>query len=307
MPFVEYKIQHKPMGGGTGLSVSLRKAKLGDAKMMVFLSAALASRLAWAVGDSIQALLGTDGDHGMIRIRKNGDGTAVVASRSAGKNGVYFCIALGAVPGFVNRTEPKRYCKFEELEEGWVEIVLPAWADETHPEKRKVAAPSSMPRPHESVHRPALGRRTISVTSQIQGDPPIGRSALSQTALERHQQNSQLRQAEDEGRRASEEMARAERREQRGASNVLSAIKLSATERGLLAGLATGKVQSRHDLIKAAGGGITSVNSISAMVSGLRKKLRLHGISIDTVDGGFQMKPEMCQQVKSLTVAAGRP
>lgn len=84
---------------------------------------------------------------------------------------VWFAVALGYVHAFVNRSETKKHCQNELLDQGWLEIVLPSWADETGKVSR--GAPASLP----PVQRPS-GKRDVA--PGLMGDPPKGRSALDQ-------------------------------------------------------------------------------------------------------------------------------
>jgi hypothetical protein len=92
----------------------------------VIINRTIAARFAWVAGDRLEVLLGTDEQHGLIRLRKNEAGTATVHARNAGKNGGFFGLMLGHIPAFVNRHENSQPCQFEMVEDGWVEIILPA-------------------------------------------------------------------------------------------------------------------------------------------------------------------------------------
>lgn len=84
--------------------------------------------------------------HGILRIRKAVDDAEVsltVKATRAGKGsrgGYYHRLKLGHQPQF--RAEPAKpeTCKWEQIEDGWFEIVLPPWADETAPKRGRVTA-----------------------------------------------------------------------------------------------------------------------------------------------------------------------
>ena len=180
MAFERAKIEIKSPSVGTGVKVTLSKFKASSAKMKFSFSDAVARSLGLVDGDKLEVLIGSGEHHGLLRIRKNASvGEAVIAHRKALKGG-YFALDLGHQPAFVDRSEAGRWCQFETVEDGFVEIVLPRWADETGPAKQKIAsAPVAPARPvgrppnAEVKHQPAR-----SVTSNLMGDPPLGRREM---------------------------------------------------------------------------------------------------------------------------------
>ncbi len=293
MPFVAHKVELKAMAGGTGLSVSLRKPKSGPAKMTVCLSLAKALQLGWEAGDKLEVLVGTEEQHGLVRLHRHPEGTAVLVGRNAGRRGAYYGISLGHIPGYVDRTEEKRYCQFEVLDDGWIEIILPKWADETHPTKKVVRVPEPLTRaPVVVERRPPLGQRTRPVP--IAGDPPRERSALNNRAAA-EAEAQRLRRAEEEGRRESEALSREIRREERPRPGG-RAITLAPTDRKLLAVLIDAQNHTIGDLAEQLG---VAKSSVQPYVSNLRRKLTAMAISVETVPGGgFGMKPEMAAKAR---------
>lgn len=182
MAFERAKIEIKSPSVGTGVKVTLSKFKASSAKMKFTFSDAVAKSLGLGDGDKIEVLIGSGEHHGLIRIRKNASvGEAVLNHRKALKGG-YFSLDLGHQPAFVDRSEAGRWCQFETLEDGFVEIVLPRWADETGPTRLKMAtAPVAALRPPvdqaiaKSIAKPAPPR---TVTSSLMGDPPPGRREM---------------------------------------------------------------------------------------------------------------------------------
>lgn len=182
MAFTTFTVVAKPSADGTGVAVSLKKIKSTSKAILGFtFRPAIIEKLGWSDGATIEVALGEDDHHGLLRIRPSESGTAVLNHRQAGgaqkRGGPYFSLSLGHVPLYVDRSEPKKWVTFEAVEDGWLEIVLPRWADETSPKgverKRQLtggpAAVAPTPRP-TAVER----------TGALMGDPPPGRSALAQ-------------------------------------------------------------------------------------------------------------------------------
>lgn len=296
MPFVSYKVQSKPNASGTGLSVSLRKAKAGAAKMSIFLGAAIAEKLQWTAEDTLEILLGTENEHGMIRLRKSPDGSAIVKMRQA-RGGGYFVVQLGHIETFVNRTEEKRYCPFEGVGDGWVEIVLPRWSEETHPTKPRVAVATARPLPKPPARdlRPQGQRRSL--TAELQGDPPRHRSALVQGTEERLAERRRLIQAGEEGRRASVAASVEARREERGAAGGgavdPSAIHIAPQQRLILSALLDGQNHHRAELLKVLPGKEKVAGAIDTYLSHIRRKFRTAGVDIGGSKAGvFKLSAE---------------
>jgi len=135
--------------------------------------------MGWAEGDKLEVLIGTDSDHGLLRFRKNNSaGDAVVRFKKAMKGITYATINLGHQAKFVNRAEAGRWCQHEEVEDGYLEIVLPRWADETAPKKAS-QAPAAAPVRPTGQSGPALPTTSAKVvTGALMGDPPAGRREM---------------------------------------------------------------------------------------------------------------------------------
>ncbi|QQM29319.1 hypothetical protein JET14_13395 [Martelella lutilitoris] len=135
----------------------------------------VAKELGWSSGDKIEVLIGDGEHHGIIRMRKNNSvGDAEFVRRDAAK-GAYFKIALGPQSAFVDRSETARWCAFEILDgddAGWLEIILPRWADETGPKMRDKTSAPAMPA------RPVAQTPARNVTAAVMGDPPPGRRQM---------------------------------------------------------------------------------------------------------------------------------
>jgi hypothetical protein len=174
--FHPFKVVSKAAGGGqTGVSASLKSLRGAPAKLSFAITAEKARELGWVDGDMLEVLIGQDEHHGLVRLRKNHSvGTARVSRRKAMNDTTWFHVALGHVPAFVARSEPKKHCQNEVLDAaagGWLEIVLPSWADETGKVKRAPVASSPVT---------TSARTGRDAAPRMMGDPPKGRSALDQ-------------------------------------------------------------------------------------------------------------------------------
>lgn len=173
MAFERAKIVIKPASVGTGLKVTLTKFKASAASMKFSVSDALAKSFGWSDGDKLEVLIGTDEHHGIIRLRKNNSaGDAVVAFRKALK-GSYAQVSLGNQPMFVDRAESGRWCQFEKIEDDYLEIILPRWADETAPKRKAVITPTPAA---VDTAKPQAPRQNA--TAALMGDPPPGRREM---------------------------------------------------------------------------------------------------------------------------------
>jgi hypothetical protein len=179
MSFKPHQVVLPPAAGAaTGMAASLQKAgSTRHARLVITLQVKTCATLAWRDGDRVEIQLGEAEHHGLIRLRKSDAGSAVLKHRVSGdgtkRGGPYFQLPLGHIEQFVNRSEARRWVQFETLEDGWIELVLPRWADETGPNKPKaLTGPASLPLPP-----PRTGR---SVTAAAMGDPDPSRSALGQ-------------------------------------------------------------------------------------------------------------------------------
>lgn len=171
MAFERAKIEIKAATVGTGIKVTLAKIKGSAAKMKFSISTKLAQKFGWANDDKLEVLIGTGSDHGALRFRKNNStGDAVVVFRKSVHE--YVAVSLGHQPAFVDRSESGRWCQFEEMEDGYVEIILPRWADETAPARRP--APTAPP---AAAALPSSAVKKV-VTGSVMGDPPAGRREM---------------------------------------------------------------------------------------------------------------------------------
>lgn len=163
---------------GTGMKVSLRKAKSGGAQLGITASDVIAKQFDWRDGDKLEVLIGEGEHHGLVRLRKNNSaGSALVSGRNALHNSHYFRVALGHCPAFVDRSEAARWARFESAGEGWVEVTMPLWAQETAP-ARNEAKTASPPSPAIAAAA-AFQRPRRDAAPALMGDPPKGRSALA--------------------------------------------------------------------------------------------------------------------------------
>lgn len=175
MGFVKAKIEIGNPLIGTGIKVSLKKVRTSASKFNVYVTGAAMKDLGWKAGDKLEVLLGDGADHGMIRFRKNNSvGEASVVERNAVRGGKYLLVALGNQPAFVDRAEPARWCQWELVDDGWCEVVLPKWADETAPRKPASTASGVV----KAVAAPVAKQP---VTAQLMGDPPPGRREMLKT------------------------------------------------------------------------------------------------------------------------------
>lgn len=197
MPFVPAQIEIKPASVGTGIKVGLRKLKNSTAaRMTMYISARTATELQIADGDKIEVMLGEGEHHGLIRLRKNNSaGQAPVSKTGSGKVET-FRLSLGCQRQFVVRTEPTQWCQWEAVEEGWFEVVLPKWADETAPgrtihkapaypaEAQRQAQTSREPYKSPAIEAARIEKRgpgrpaKQNVTAALMGDPPPNRREM---------------------------------------------------------------------------------------------------------------------------------
>lgn len=198
MGFARIIVQNGKAAASTGSPVkaTLAKYRGGPAQLIITVGGEAYRDAKLKGGEMVEVLLGNDTDHGIIRIRPSKDGQVAVIEKTAPKGrSPYQTVRLGHQPAFVNRVEKAQACNWEVLDDGWLEITLPAWAEETHPQKRaKVAAPpsggtSGSPLPNPlSAGRPCVpayeprrpGRPKKNVTAEMMGDPAPGRSAADQ-------------------------------------------------------------------------------------------------------------------------------
>ncbi|NGP19314.1 hypothetical protein [Devosia aurantiaca] len=141
----------------------------------------LAVQFGWGAGDKLEVMVGEGEHHGLVRYRKNNSvGSVDVVKRAGVHDSHYFTLTLGHLSAYVDRSEPKRWINAEVVEDGWVEFVLPSWADETAPRKTGQAPAQTVPASRAIAEAANFKRPTRSVTAGMMGDPPAGRSALAE-------------------------------------------------------------------------------------------------------------------------------
>lgn len=199
MPFVPATIEINPAHIGTGIKASLRGGKNTKAKLTLFISMRVAAQFRWLEGDGIEVLLGDGPEHGLIRLRKNNSTAQTKFKKKGTGKGEFLILQLGHQAAFVDRNEQGRWCNWEEVEDGWVEVVLPKWVDETAPgrtthkapaytppaTKPPVSAPVAQPYKSPTVEAARAERRgpgrppaKKNVTADLMGDPPPGRREM---------------------------------------------------------------------------------------------------------------------------------
>lgn len=182
MAFVKATIQILSALVGTGIKASIRKGKSTGAKMSLGITTATAKELDWTDGNMLEVMIGEGEHHGLIRVRKNNSvGEAKVERRETAK-GSWFQVQLGCQPAFVDRSEAQRWCQWEKVEDGWIEIVLPKWADETAPRKSpRSDGGADIKTAHVNINAPVAKAPPVarqSVTASVMGDPPPGRREM---------------------------------------------------------------------------------------------------------------------------------
>lgn len=170
MAFVKATIEIKPASIGTGIKATLRRGKKSAATLMLYINTTRAAALNIGDGDGIEVMIGDGEHHGLLRLRKNNSAGIAKAEKRATGKADFFVLKLGHQAAFVDRSEPAAWCQWEMVDDGFVEIVLPKWADETAPGHRPVAERGRLP------VAAAPGRQ--SVTAGLMGDPPPGRRQM---------------------------------------------------------------------------------------------------------------------------------
>lgn len=169
MAWAKAQIQIKPASVGTGVKAILRQSKRSAATLSFTFSEAISKQFAWSNTDGVEIMIGEGEHHGLIRVRKNNSAAVAHLDRRETGKGAWFSLKLGHQPAFVDRSEPAAWCQWEKVEDGWIEIVLPKWADETAP-NRKPQHPMIAARAPVAPQRPKR-----SVTASLMGDPEPGR------------------------------------------------------------------------------------------------------------------------------------
>lgn len=182
MAFVKATINFTPASIGTGVKCLLRKGKASAAAMSFTINATIAKQANIGDGDGIDVMLGEGEHHGLVRLRKNNSVANTKAEERTTGKGAFFLIKLGHQPAFVDRSEPSAWCKWEKVEDGWLEIVLPKWADETAPNKVKRAdGGANVMTAHHNINTKSLAAQPKqNVTASLMGDPAPGRREMLQ-------------------------------------------------------------------------------------------------------------------------------
>lgn len=167
MAFVKAHIEIKPASVGTGIKAILRQTKNSAATLTFTFTDAVGRQLAFSNTDGVEILIGEGEHHGLIRLRKNNSAAQAHLERRETGKGAWFSLKLGHQPAFIDRTEAPAWCQWEKVEDGWIEIVLPKWADET--------APNRKPQPVATRAPVQPQRSRQSVTAALMGDPEPGR------------------------------------------------------------------------------------------------------------------------------------
>jgi hypothetical protein len=98
---------------------------IGRRGLCIGLSAALASQLAVAAGDTFGLQIGEGENAGRIRIASDKNGRRL--SKLGGKA---LCIAFGAIDAFaIFGLQDKQFCKAEAVTGGGIQITLPKWKE----------------------------------------------------------------------------------------------------------------------------------------------------------------------------------
>ena len=138
MPFEEIDIIETSAASGkkTGIAAGLTKMRGAPALLRFTLAPSVLDSAGFAAEDRFKALLGDGEDWGMIRLQKNKSGMIRLDARHAMGGTLYYMCSLKHRPEFVDRTEKAQPCQWEKIDLATIEIVLPAWADETNPHRK---------------------------------------------------------------------------------------------------------------------------------------------------------------------------
>lgn len=192
MAFVKATINFKPASVGTGIKCSLRKGKASAATITFSINAAAGNHANICAGDGIEVMIGEGEHHGLVRLRKNNSAADTKAELCTTGKGAFLRIKLGHQPAFVDRSEPSAWCQWDKVEDGWLEIVMPKWADETAPNRRTATKNEPDTRPPlpgtklfsgEQPRQPPLKAQPATpknVTAGLMGDPAPGRREMLQ-------------------------------------------------------------------------------------------------------------------------------
>lgn len=160
MPFEPYRKPSRrvPQKSRSGATASL--ATMGPGETAAILVITIKGDAAEALGLTpdeaapLAVLIGSSEDHGMVRVRRDDDNPSITVACRRRSEARFWPMFLGHLPQFVDRLEARQDCQWEMLDDGWLEVVLPAWADETRPKP----------------------------TARIDGMPPQARAAINDKA-----------------------------------------------------------------------------------------------------------------------------
>lgn len=305
MSFTSFTVVTRPAATGTGFAASLKRIKGAPAVLTFTLREGVAAALGWGDGDVLAVQLGEEEHHGLVRLKPDAGGSARAVRRVAGGRaaGAYLSVSLGHVPAFVNRAEPKKWCQFEALDDGWVEVVLPSWADDTGIKRTRVALPSAATLMIAPRHGGGLSGR-------LPGDPPPGRSALDQMGVPPTRGDAR-RQAEarEAETMADDEAAEAQRMADYAdrVADLTRLFGLTRIEALYLDCLLDGRLKSKEALLAAGheDGAEVEIKIVDVFIHKLRRKLKTRLVEIETVWGqGYRMSAEMIARVGGLLGAA---
>jgi len=173
MAWARASIEIKPASIGTGIKASLMRTKKSPARMTFTVSDSVGKSLGWQSGDKIEIMIGEGEHHGLLRLRKNNSAGQAEAHHREMARGSWFTLRLGHQPLFIDRSEPASWCQWERVEDGWIEVVLPKWADETAPKQKSIVPAQTVPR-----HQTPTPRKAADVTGSLMGDPDPARRAM---------------------------------------------------------------------------------------------------------------------------------
>ncbi|TPW33225.1 hypothetical protein FJU08_01275 [Martelella alba] len=138
MAFEKVNNQSDAKGDETGIRISLARIKSAPAKLRLIVDDSLLAEVFGSLGvkQSFDLLVGTEADHGFVRLVQSSAGTMKAVVRHFGPSGnqrkvlVFNC---GHLRQFVDRSEAAQPVQWKRIDAATIEIVLPNWADETRP------------------------------------------------------------------------------------------------------------------------------------------------------------------------------
>jgi hypothetical protein len=312
MPFVPHVVVTKAQQAqGTGLAASLKKVRGAPAQLQLTFRVKVVIDLNrensdWDDKAKCEVMIGEDESRGLLRLRPSPAGTAQLLLRQAGgagkRGGPYYALNLGHVPAFPDRSEEKRWVKFEQVEDNWLEVVLPGWADAPRPTPPAAVAP----RPVSPAVALAVARNAgRDVTSQMMGDPPANRSALAQIAAPTRGAARRAAEEREAPELAAVESAAAERaiNDVDALSQLMTSFGLTALEARYLAVLLDGRVASRERLTSQCHEANEDIDPKTAdvVVFRLRSKLKTRLVMIETIRSqGYRIDANGIARVRQL-------